>query len=436
MSVALQAILGSFGFPEELIAAACRAAQTAEQCRGPREERAMRVSAKVVACFSEAGLSESHLVGSTGYGYHDAGREAYEALLARTLDAESALARIQIVSGTHAIVAAVRPFLGPSASLCSLTGPPYDTLRRVLTDTPHHGGEPLIRRYAEVALQDDGTVDPQQARAALCNPPDVVFLQRSRGYAPRPALSVAAIERLVHLARSYAPRAVILVDNCYGEFVEEREPTAAGADLIAGSLIKNPGGGLAPAGAYVAGRREFVERVAEVVVAPHLGRAVGPTLDLTRWLVAGLHRAPRAVAESLAILDFGAALFEELGFTVSPRCGEPRHDIIQAIRLGSHETLCAFTEGLQSLLPVNARARPEPGPVPGYTDPVVMAMGSFIAGSTMELSCDAPLRPPYEVYVQGGLDVTHGMLALTAAANAVVRQAASRGKRIVPLHGR
>jgi len=232
-------------------------------------------------------------------------------------------------------------------------------------------------------------------------------------------LSIAAIGELVRLVRERAPSAAIVVDNCYGEFVEFDEPCAVGADAVVGSLIKNPGGGVAVSGAYIAGNAALVERVAERIFAPGLGAAVGPTLDAIRWLFAGLHRAPRAVAESLKTMDFAAALFAELGYETDPPCGAPRTDIIQAIRLGSAAKLNAFARGLQRMLPVNARATPVAGPVPGYADPVLMADGAFVAGSTLELSCDAPVRPPFEVYLQGGLDSAHGALAAMSAASAV-----------------
>ncbi|MDQ6781130.1 MAG: methionine gamma-lyase family protein, partial [Candidatus Eremiobacteraeota bacterium] len=266
--------------------------------------------------------------------------------------------------------------------------------------------------------------DAYSVAGALRDQPDVIFIQRSRGYASRPALTIAHIAALIAQSRNDAPGAVIVVDNCYGEFVEGREPSDVGADVVIGSLIKNPGAGIAPGGAYIAGRTDLVERIADAVFAPGLGRKVGASYDSLRWLFAGLQRAPQGVAQSLKILDFAAALFGRLGFAVQPEPGAERGDIIQAIRLGSAETLDAFCEGLQALMPVHPHAKPVAGPVPGYHDPVLMAGGPFINGSTMELSCDAPLRDPYAVYLQGGLDVAHGVLACMNAATAVV----SRGR--------
>ncbi|HXW51258.1 MAG TPA: methionine gamma-lyase family protein [Candidatus Acidoferrales bacterium] len=417
MTKELRRAFEPFGFPSRLLDVAEASFEEVQPAWLERDRTATIVGAKVINCFQTAGLHEGHLAGSTGYGYHDLGRETYEALLARTLDAQAAIARIQLASGTHAIVASVNALLGPTGTLVSATGQPYDTLRVALT-------VPLERargnRYLEVAFSPDGSLDIPGLRSALGAAPDVVFVQRSRGYAARHALSIAEIAEIVRVVREQSPSSVVLVDNCYGEFVEPLEPSAVDADVVIGSLIKNPGGGLAPAGAYVAGKSEIVERIAGSIFSVGLARKVGPTLDATRWLFAGLHRAPKVVAESLKILDFAAALFTRLGYPVDPKAGAKRHDTIQAIRLGDAVALQRFTEGLQRMLPINSRARPEPGPVPGYDDPVIMGMGSFIAGSTMELSCDAPLRPPFEVYLQGGMDVTHGMIGVLSAAQALI----------------
>ncbi len=427
MNAHIADLLRPFDFPSALLEHGQAAFDAVQPAWKQRDEAAFAIGAKVVRCFADAGLNDSHLTGTTGYGYHDAAREAYEALLACALDAPAALARLQLVSGTHAMVAAINALLGPNGRLCSLTGAPYDTLRRALTQPLETAGG----RYLEVSFAPDGSLDDYAIGYALQKLPDVIFIQRSRGYAPRPAISIATIERLVETVRLHTPKTIVAVDNCYGEFVEPREPCAVGADIVIGSLIKNPGGGLAPAGAYIAGKQELVETIADAIFAPGLGRNVGPTLDTSRWLFAGLHRAPRVVAESLKIMDFAAALFERLGYRVEPKPSGPRFDTIQAIGLGSPELLIAFTRGLQKLLPVNARATPEPAGVPGYTDPVIMALGSFIGGSTMELSCDAPMRAPYEVYLQGGMDTTHGVIATMSAAQAVLEVSTGRHPRPV-----
>lgn len=414
----LRAAASLFDVPKRVSDAAEVALAAALPAWRAREALAFEISAKVIRAFADAGLHEGHLTGTTGYGYHDRGREAYEALFARLMDTDAALARLQIASGTQAIVATLSAFLDIGGRLCSVTGRPYDTLRMALLDHPRSIGARGVR-YDEVPWSEGAAPAAHDVAAALDRVPDVVFVQRSRGYAPRPSLGIAAIGELVASVRERAPNAIVVVDNCYGEFVERAEPCSVGADVVVGSLIKNPGGGMATSGAYIAGRPELVERVAERIFAPGIGSAIGPTLETTRWFFAGLHRAPHVVAESLKTMDFAAALFAELGYDTEPACGAPRTDIIQAIRLGSPEKLAAFAQGLQRMLPVNSRARPEPGPVPGYADPVLMADGAFVAGSTLELSCDAPLRAPFEVYLQGGLDATHGVLAAMSAASAV-----------------
>lgn len=415
---AIEAALLTFDFPPATVRAAVDAARAAEPAWRQRDTGAIAVAAKVVHAFADAGITDAHLQGTTGYGYHDFGREAYEAILARVMDAERAFARVQLTSGTQAIVATVAALASPNGTICSLTGKPYDTLRLALADHPR-ALRPQGIGYEEIAWAPGDDLGENAIAEALRRKPAVAFVQRSRGYAPRASASIEDIARLVALVRRESASTAVVVDNCYGELVEVREPCAVGADVVVGSLIKNPGGGMAPTGAYVAGAASAIERVAERVFAPGLGAGIGPSVDAMRALYAGLHRAPRVVAESLKIMDFAAALFEQLGFVVEPRCGAPRTDIIQAIRLGTPERLTKFAAGLQRILAVNARARPEPGAVPGYADPVIMAGGAFITGSTIELSCDAPLRAPFDVYLQGGMDFAHGVFAVTSAAAAV-----------------
>lgn len=378
-----------------------------------------RVQLKVLSAFIAEGIVESDLAGTTGYGYDDAARARYESLLARVLGAPRALARLSIVSGTHAIVAALAACTPRGAMLLSISGPPYDTLRNAICDAPHclaAGGV----EYRELALSEDGAIDLAAAQRALRGRERAtVFIQRSRGYAPRRSLTVSECEAASAAIKDVAPGALVLVDNCYGELVEEREPAEAGADLIMGSLIKNLGGSIAPAGAYVAGRADLVELVAARLYAPGLGAALGPTLGLGRAFMQGLFLAPLVVEQTLRGLDFIAALFDRLGYPVEPAAGARRTDIVQAIRLGSQRRLERFAAGLQAALPVNARFKPVPGPVPGYADPVLMSSGAFVGGATIELSCDAPLRPPYEVYVQGGVLAAHAYLGGLFAARAL-----------------
>jgi cystathionine beta-lyase family protein involved in aluminum resistance len=325
------------------------------------------------------------------------------------------------VSGTHAIVASLEALAQPGTTLLAANGAPYDTLRHAIATAPYALVSRGVR-YAEVPRTADGETDLPALDAALReHRPSVVFVQRSRGYAVRKSLSIDGIAAVAGVVRGAGSDATILVDNCYGELVEEREPLEAGADVVAGSLIKNLGGGLAPAGGYVAGRGAAVDRVAARVFAPGIAGGLGPTLGFGRAFVQGLFYAPLVVAETLRGLRFTSALFAELGFAVDPAPEAERTDIVQAIRLGSRELLLAFAGGLQRAMPVNARFTPEPGAVPGYVDPVVMSSGSFVSGATIELSCDAPLRAPYEVYVQGGVTAHHAALGAMLAADAVVR---------------
>ena len=374
-----------------------RAARAAEaSLRATRSAARARIHAGVLRAFYDEGIDDSDLQASYGYGYDDAGRARYESLLARIFGTERALARLSFASGTQAIVTALAACLPAGGRLLSATGRPYDTLRNALVEAPHS----LVAqgaRYEEIARGDDGAVDHAALARACEAGVDVVFVQRSRGYSPRRSLSAAECGAVAQTVKAVAPETFVLVDNCYGELVEECEPTHYGVDAVMGSLIKNLGGGLAPGGGYVAGSAAVVERVAARHYAPGLGSALGPTYGFSRTLVHGLFLAPLAVAECLAGLDFAAALFAELGYGVDPLPGAERHDIVQAIRLGERSRLIAFARGLQRAMPLNARFAPEPGPVPGYPEPVVMSSGAFVGGATIELSCDAPLRPPFEV---------------------------------------
>jgi cystathionine beta-lyase family protein involved in aluminum resistance len=408
-------ICSRFGIAGPLRDAAERAARRVAALEYPAQGR---VAASVLHAFIEEGIDDSDLGGTTGYGYDDAARARYESLLARIFGTERALARISMVSGTHAIVNALAACTPRGTTLLSVSGRPYDTLRNAICDAPYSLVSEGIE-YAEVPLVNGSEIDLGAVESALAaSDVSTIFIQRSRGYAPRRSLSIAQCETACGAIRKRAPAALIVVDNCYGELVEEREPTHAGADLAIGSLIKNLGGSIAAAGGYVAGPARVLDRIAARLYAPGLGAALGPTLGLGRRFVQGLFLAPLIVAESLRGLDFAAALFEELGYAVDPKPGERRTDIVQAIRLGSPQLLARFSAGLQSALPVNARFRPEPGAVPGYADPVIMSSGAFVAGATIELSCDAPLRPPFEVYLQGGVSAAHAYVGALFAARA------------------
>ncbi len=402
----VQLLCERFGFAGPVREAALRAEATVSEISYDAQAR---VKTNVLAAFLEEGVAESDFAGSFGYGYDDPARAKYEALLARIFGAQRALARLSLVSGTHAIVTALAACVPHGKMLLSATGRPYDTLRNAIADAPNS----LVSQGMKYQEADDIEKALEDRDVAA------VFVQRSRGYAPRRSLSIGECEPLFAAIKKKRPDVAIVVDNCYGELVEDREPTHVGADLAIGSLIKNLGGSLAPGGAYIVGRSDLIACVADRLYAPGLKDGVGPTLGFGRAFIHGLFVAPLIVEQCLRGLDFAAALFSELGYEVDPRAGETRTDIVQAIRLGSAARLRAFAQGLQSAMPVNARFRPEPGPVPGYAEPVIMSGGSFISGATIELSCDAPMREPFEVYLQGGIVTEHAILGALFAARAL-----------------
>lgn len=369
--------------------------------------------AKVLDAMRRHKISENHLRDSTGYGYGDVGRDTLEQVYAEVLGAEACLLRQQIVSGTHAISLALLGNLLPGEELLYV-GTPYDTLQKVIGLQGAAPGSLLeqgvLYREAEV---DFGNPDKAEILAAIGPKTKILAFQRSRGYAWRPALSVAVMADIFKAVRAKHPNIIIFVDNCYGEFVEALEPVQVGADLMAGSLIKNPGGGLAPCGGYVAGRADLVERAACRLTAPGIGAEVGPSLLAARVFYQGLYFAPLVVQEALCGAEYTAAFCRELGFAVLPEVASPRADIVQAIRFNKPEPLIAFCRGIQKYSPVDSYVQPEPWDMPGYTDRVIMASGSFISGSSIELSADAPIRPPYIAYFQGGLNRYHAKIAVS-----------------------
>lgn len=379
---------------------------------------------KVLAAFIAHQVSESHFVPTTGYGYGDRGRDTLDQVFATAMGAPDALVRHSIVSGTHAITIALFALLRPGDTLLAATGAPYDTLEQVIGMREPSPGS--LREYGigyrQADLDAHGCPDLAAVTAALRDDPTirVVHIQRSRGYSLRPSLTVGAIGRLIDAVRAVRPEVNVFVDNCYGEFVEKTEPTAVGADLMAGSLIKNPGGGIAENGGYVCGRADLVEQCAYRMTTPGLGREVGASLGHNRTLFMGLFNAPHVVGEALRTAVFAAALFGELGYTVSPACDEARADIIQTVTLGDPQALVAFCQGMQKGAPVDAFVTPEPWDMPGYTDPVVMAAGAFTAGASIELSADAPLRPPYAAYLQGGLNFHAAKMGVLLAAQSML----------------
>ncbi len=363
---------------------------------------------RVLSALQEARLAESQLGGSTGYGYGDLGREQIESAFARTFGAEAALVRIQISSGTQALAMCLFALLRPGDELLSVTGRPYDTLQNAIGLDPSAADTGSLRdfgvSYREVALLDDGSPDLKTIGENLSDRTKVVFIQKSRGYTLRRSLLAADLAAISRTVRQAGSRAVVLVDNCYGEFTETLEPCMAGADLCAGSLIKNPGGGLCPSGGYIAGRADLVERVADRLNAPGLGSHVGPTLGFNRLIAQGFYQAPHIVAESLMGASYASALFELAGYRTFPAPLAERGDIVQTIVLGSAKRLISFCQAIQAASPVDSHIRPEPWDMPGYENQVIMAAGAFIQGASIELSADGPLRPPYPAYLQGGLN--------------------------------
>lgn len=372
---------------------------------------------RMIEAFREEGIGEGHFAGTTGYGFHDAGREALDRVTARVLGAPAALVRWQFVSGTHAVACLLRAALPPGKTLICVTGPPYDTLIPVLEEGFAARGNP----WRQVPLGTDGRPDGAAILAALTPDAGAVFVQRSRGYDWRPSLPVAEIASLCNAIHAARPELPVVVDNCYGELVEESEPAALGADAMAGSLIKNLGGGLAPTGGYVAGRRDLVEAAAAWLTAPGVGADEGATLGMNRLLFQGLFLAPHTVGQALRGAVWAAALFEALGLETDPGWDAPRTDLIQGVRLGSPDALQAFCQGIQSAGPIDARATLQPVRNPGYRDPIIMAGGSFVQGSSMELSADGPLRPPFAAYLQGGLTTAHVKVGVLLAAAALER---------------
>ena len=414
-----------FEIPPALQAAADKALE-ASQTAFQRIERITEYNQqKVLSAFIEHRVSESHFVPTTGYGYGDRGRDVLDEVFAQVMGAEDALVRHSIVSGTHAITIALFGVLRPGDVLLAATGTPYDTLLGVIGVGAHSDGslKDYGVGYREVPLCNDRP-DLEGIQRALRDEPAVkmVHIQRSRGYSLRPSLTVDEIGEIVRAVRAVREDVCIFVDNCYGEFVEETEPTAVGADLMAGSLIKNAGGGIAENGGYICGKARYVEQCSYRMTTPGLGREVGASLGHNRSLYMGLFHAPHVVGEALKTAVFAAALFGGFGYEVSPTPDELRADIIQAVRLGDAPSLVAFCQGMQQGAPVDAFVVPEPWDMPGYDDQVIMAAGAFTAGASIELSADAPLREPFAAYMQGGLNFHSGKLGVMLGARSMIEK--------------
>jgi cystathionine beta-lyase family protein involved in aluminum resistance len=378
---------------------------------------------KVLSAMKKNQLSESHLQGTTGYGYNDTGRETLEAIYADVFHTEDALVRPQITCGTHALGIALSGNVRPGDEILSPVGKPYDTLEEVIGIRPSKGSLAEYGvTYAQVDLLEDGAFDFDGIKNAINERTKLVTIQRSKGYATRPTLSVARIKELIAFVKSIKPDVICMVDNCYGEFVEELEPGDVGADMIVGSLIKNPGGGLAPIGGYICGTKECVENAAYRLTTPGLGKEVGATLNVNDKFLQGLFQAPVVVNAALKGAIFAANVYEKLGFKVIPNGTESRHDIIQAVEFGNPEMVIAFCEGIQAAAPVDSYVTPEPWPMPGYDSDVIMAAGAFVSGSSIELSADAPIKPPYAVYFQGGLTYYHAKFGIMKSLQKIVEK--------------
>ena len=375
---------------------------------------------KVLTAMRECKVSDIHFNTSSGYAYDDIGRSKLEELYAKVFAAESALVRTQFVSGTHALATVLFGILRPGDKLVSLTGAPYDTMQTVIGYTASSSGS--LKEYGilydELPL-NEGCVDVERIADVLDERTKMVLIQRSRGYSRRPTLLIEDIREICNQVHRLRPDCICFVDNCYGEFVESLEPTQAGADIMAGSLIKNPGGGLAPTGGYIVGREDLVELASYRLTAPGMGAELGASLVNNRLFFQGLFLAPHVVSQALKGALFAAGIFENLGYTTYPKISDERGDIIQAIELGTAEKLVAFCSGVQKYSPVDSFVKPEPWDMPGYTDQIIMAAGTFVQGASIEFSADGPLRSPYNVYLQGGLTFEQVMFGILGAAEEI-----------------
>ncbi len=379
---------------------------------------------KMIKAFQLAGVRESHLKGSTGYGYDDAGRDTLDRVYAYCFDAEDALVRHNFVSGTHALTVALFGMLRPNDTMLSVTGMPYDTIRSAIGIEGDYPGslKDFGIKFEMTELKDDGTVDYEEVERQIADKqPKMVYIQRSRGYSLRNSLTYKEIKKICDISKRVSPKSIVMLDNCYGEFVEKVEPLSVGVDIMAGSLIKNPGGGIAPTGGYIAGKKELVEMCAYRLTTPGTGKEIGATLDVSREMFMGAYHAPHVTGEALKTAVFAAALFEILGYETTPKYNDERGDIIQLIMLGDEQKLESFCGGIQSGSAVDSFVVPVASDMPGYENKVIMAAGAFTLGSSIELSADAPIRPPYAVWMQGGLNFHGGKLGIMLAADKILK---------------
>ena len=410
-----------FNFDQKIITLSKQAEEKCKDVFARIDEIREYNEAKVLKAFINQGVSESHFKGTTGYGYDDRGREVLDAIYAEAFDTEDALVRHNFVSGTHTLTVALFGVLRPNDLLLCVTGSPYDTLEEVIGIRGENCGslKDFGVKYDQVDLKENGLPDLEKIKEKAPKA-KVAYIQRSRGYSLRPSYTVAQIKEIIDAVKSVNPDAIIMVDNCYGEFVEKIEPTSVGADLIVGSLIKNPGGAIAQTGGYIAGRKDLVEQCAYRLTSPGMGKEVGCTLEQSRNMFMGFFFAPSVVASAVKTSCFAASLFELLGYECFPKYNDDRTDIIEAIKLGSEQKLIAFCQGIQSGAPVDSFVVPQPWDMPGYDSQVIMAAGAFTMGASIELSADAPLREPYAVWQQGGITYPTGKIGVMLAAQSML----------------
>lgn len=410
-----------FGIKEEVVNLAERAESEIKEQFETINKRCEENTLKVLKAFSKYNISTMHFGSTSGYGYGDVGRDVIEKIFAEVLGAEDSLVRNQFISGTHALTVALFAFLRPGDTMISICGKPYDTLDEVIGIVPNNSSlKSFGVEYEQIDLIDND-FDYEKIKERLSkNDLKLVEIQRSRGYATRKSITIDKIERVIKTIRSVNKDVIIMVDNCYGEFVDEKEPVQVGADVMVGSLIKNLGGGIAPNGAYIAGREDLVELAAERLTSPGLGKEVGPSLGINKYILQGLFFAPSVVANSLKTAIFTSKMLEDLGFKPVPKFDEKRADIVQTIEFGDREKLIKYCQGIQMGSPIDSNSIPQPWDMPGYTDPVIMAAGAFTQGSSIELSCDAPIRPPYIAFQQGGLTYESGKIGVMKAISQII----------------
>ena len=378
-------------------------------------------SLKVLKAFQNNNVSEMHFGTSTGYGYGDIGRDTIEKIFAEVLGAEDSLVRNQFISGTHALTVALFGMLRPEDTFISITGKPYDTLDEIIGIVPNESSlKSYGINYEQIELVNDEFDEESIVNRLKQSKVKLIEIQRSRGYSLRESITIEKIENIIKSIRQVDNDVIIMVDNCYGEFVDTKEPVELGADIIVGSLIKNLGGGIAPNGAYIAGKKKYVELAAERLTAPGLGKEVGPSLGANKLFLQGLFFAPSVVASSLKTAVFASRMLEKLGYSTSPKYNEKRSDIVQTIEFGNAEKLIKYCQGIQMGSPVDSNSIPEPWDMPGYNDKIIMAAGAFTNGSSIELSCDAPIRPPYVAFMQGGLTYEYGKLGVLKALQNII----------------